>query len=210
MHLSDCFLKTMSYINCLLKSMDTKQPAYDEVEANIRELLKDSEAIAIRGSFSFDEYEQARFAICAWIDEAILNSAWNQKKIWAQNQLQQLHYDTPNAGEEFFDRLDVIELHQKGVREVYYLCLALGFAGRYYRKHDQYKLEQIKASNLKLLLGSSTELPPLECHDNPPESYPYYTTRKGKRKIQWGSYQFTALCLGAPTLLLCVLLYLIY
>lgn len=188
--------------------MDTQQPTYDEVEANIRDLLKDSEAIAAQGPFNFDEYDQARFAICAWIDEAILNSTWNQKKLWAKNQLQQLHYETSNAGEEFFDRLDVIGLHQKGVREVYYLCLALGFAGRYYRKHDHYQLEQIRASNLKLLLGSSTKLPSLECHDNLPESHPYYTTRKGK--IQRGSRQFTAICLGVPTLLLCVLLYFIY
>jgi len=210
MHLSDCFLKTISYINCLLKSLDTKQPAYDEVEANIRSLLKDSEACAAQGPFSFDEYDQARFAICSWIDETILNSTWNQKNHWAKNQLQQSHYGTTNAGEEFFDRLAVIGLHQKGVREVYYLCLALGFAGRYYRKHDQYQLEQIKASNLKLLLSSPTKLLPLECHGNLPETHPCYTTKAGKRKIQLGSRQFIAICLGAPTFLLCVLLYFIY
>lgn len=209
MHLSDCFMETMAYVTYLLKSVESKQPAYEEVKLNIRRLLTESEAFVARGTFNKDDYDQARFAICAWVDEAILDSAWNQKNFWLKDQLQRLHYNTTDAGEEFFERLSAIGLHQREVREVYYLCLALGFTGRYCNENDEYQLEQIKTSNLKLLLGSSVGLPSLERTDLFPEAYPSGTTELGKQKIRAGSRIVTAICLAGPVLLFCIL-YLIY
>src|SRR6185369_9056549 len=116
MHLSDCFMETMAYVTYLLKSVESKQPAYEEVKTNIRRLLTESEIFVSRGIFTRDDFDQARFAICAWVDEAILSSAWNQKSFWLKDQLQRLHYNTTDAGEEFFDRLSAIGLHQREVR----------------------------------------------------------------------------------------------
>jgi type VI secretion system protein ImpK len=199
----------MAYVTYLLKTVESKQPAYEEVKSNIRRLLTESEANLDRGPFTRDDYDQARFAICAWVDEAILSSAWNQKNFWLKDQLQRLYYNTTAAGEEFFDRLSVIGLHQREVREVYYLCLALGFTGRYCHKNDEYQLEQIKTSNLKLLLGSSVGLPSLERSDLFPEAYPSGTTELGKQKIRVGSRLVSAICLAGPVLLFCIL-YVIY
>jgi len=209
MHLSDCFMDTMAYVTYLLKSVESKQPPYEEVKSNIRRLLSESGTFVSRGLFSLEDYDQARFAICAWVDEAILSSAWNQKSFWLKDQLQRLHYNTTDAGEEFFDRLGAIGLHQREVREVYYLCLALGFIGKHCHKNDEYQLEQIKTSNLKLLLGSSVGLPSLERADLFPEAYPGKTTETGKQKIRVGSRLVTAFCLAAPVLLFCIL-YFIY
>lgn len=209
MHLSDCYMETMAYVSYLLKSVESKQPPYEEVKTNIRRLLSESEAFVIRDIFTRDDYDQARFAICAWVDEAILGSAWNQKSFWLKDQLQRLHYNTTDAGEEFFERLSAIGLHQREVREVYYLCLALGFTGRYCHKNDEYQLEQIKTSNLKLLLGSSVGLPSLERADLFPEAYPSGTAETGKQKIRVGSRIVTAICLAGPVLLFCML-YIIY
>lgn len=202
-------MKTMAYVTYLLKTVESKQPAYEEVKQNIRRLLTESEADISRGSFTREDYDQARFAICAWVDEAILSSAWNQKSFWLKDQLQRLYYNTTAAGEEFFERLSAIGLHQREVREVYYLCLALGFTGRYCHKNDEYQLEQIKTSNLKLLLGSSVGLPSLERSDLFPEAYPSGTAEIGKQKIRVGSRVVTAACLAGPVILFCIL-YLIY
>ena len=202
-------METMAYVTYLIKSAETKQPFYEEVKSNIRRLLTESETFVSRGLFTKDDYDQACFAICAWVDEAILYSTWNQKSFWLKEQLQRLHYNTTDAGEEFFDRLGAIGLHQREVREVYYLCLALGFTGRYCQKNDEYQLEQIKTSNLKLLLGSSVGLPSLERADLFPEAYPNGTTKIGKH-VNWvGSRLVTAICLAGPVLLFCIL-YLIY
>jgi type VI secretion system protein ImpK len=202
-------METMAYVTYLLKSVEAKQPAYEEVKSNVRRLLSESEAFVSRGLFTREDYDQARFAICAWVDEAILSSAWNQKSFWLKDQLQRLHYNTTDAGEEFFDHLTAIGLHQREVREVYYLCLALGFTGRYCHKHDEYQLEQIKTSNLKLLLGSSVGLPSLERADLFPEAYPNGSAETGKRKNRVGSRLVTAICLAGPVLMFCTL-YVIY
>jgi type VI secretion system protein ImpK len=209
MHLSDCFMNVMAYVTYLLKSVETKQPPYEEVKNDIRRLIAESEGYVGRGLFPRDEYDQARFALCAWVDEAILSSHWQQKHRWLNDQLQRFHYNTTDAGEEFFERLGRIGLHQRDVREVYYLCLALGFTGRYCNPGDEYHLEQIKTSNLKLLLGSSVGLPSLERADLFPEAYPSGTAEMGKQKIRIGSRLVTAICLAAPVLLFCIL-YLIY
>lgn len=209
MHLSDCFMDVMAYVTYLLKSVETKQPPYEEVKNDIRRLLTESEALVPRGQFPRDEYDQARFAICAWIDEAILSSHWHYKNRWLNDQLQRLHYNTTDAGEEFFQRLGSVGLHQRDVREVYYLCLALGFSGRYCSPGDEYHLEQIKTSNLKLLLGSSVGLPSLERADLFPEAYPSGSTEISKQKSLGGSRFITAVCLAAPLLLFSIL-YLVY
>lgn len=209
MHLSDCFMDVMAYVSYLLKSVETRQPPYEEVKNDIRNLLTKSEGYVTRGNFPRDEYDQARFALCAWIDEAILSSRWLHKNRWLNDQLQRLYYNTTDAGEEFFERLSSIGLHQRDVREVYYLCLALGFSGRYCNPGDEYNLEQIKTANLKLLLGSSVGLPSLERTDLFPEAYPSGTTELGKQRVQVGSRLVTAVCLAAPLLLFCIL-YLVY
>ena len=209
MHLSDCFMDVMAYVTYLLKSVETKQPPYEEVKNDIRRLLTESEGYVKRGLFPRDDYDQARFALCAWVDEAILSSRWQQKNRWLNDQLQRFHYNTTDAGEEFFERLKNIGLHQRDVREVYYLCLALGFTGRYCHPGDEYNLEQIKTSNLKLLLGSSVGLPSLERADLFPEAYPSGATELGKQKIRTGSRLVIAIGLAAPVLLFCIL-YLIY
>jgi len=209
MHLSDCFMDVMAYVTYLLKSVESKQPTYDEVKIDIRGLLSESEGDVTRGLVPRDDYEQARFALCAWVDESILSSRWLHKNRWLNDQLQRLYYNTTDAGEEFFERLGGIGLHQRDVREVYYLCLALGFTGRYCNPGDEYTLEQIKTSNLKLLLGSSVGLPSLERADLFPEAYPSGTAEFGKQRIQGSSRLVTAICLAAPLVLFSIL-YVIY
>lgn len=209
MHLSDCFMNVMAYVTYLLKSVELKQPGYEEVQKEIRNLLAKSEEHVSRGHVQREDYDQARFALCAWIDEAILSSRWLHKNRWLNDQLQRLYYNTTDAGEEFFERLNGIGLHQRDVREVYYLCLALGFSGRYCNPGDEYNLEQIKTAHLKLLLGSSVGIPSLERAELFPEAHPSGTTEVGRQRSQAGSRLMTAICLVAPLLLFGVL-YLVY
>jgi len=209
MHLSDCFIDVMAYVSYLLKSVETRQPPYEEVKNDIHRLLTESEAFVGRGLVSRDDYDQARFALCAWVDEAILSSPWLHKNRWLNDQLQRFYYQTTDAGEAFFERLASVGLHQREVREVYYLCLALGFTGRYCHPSDEYTLEQIKTSNLKLLLGSSVGLPSLERADLFPEAHPAGAPETCAGKSRTGSRLMSAVCLAAPVALFGIL-YLVY
>jgi type VI secretion system protein ImpK len=207
--LSDCFTGVMAYVSSLLKSAETSQPPYDEVKEEIRRLLFDSEALVSRGLVPRDDFDQARFAVCAWVDEAILDSRWLQKQRWLSDELQRFYYHTADAGEQFFQRLDGLGPQQREVREVYYLCLALGFSGRYCQPGDEQRLEQIRTANLRLLLGSPAELPCLEREELFPQARPRANPPGGTPQLTNSSRLAALVCLAAPVLLFGIL-YLVF
>jgi len=210
MHLTDCFIELIAYVVYFQKTVATKQPKYEQVKADILRLLTQSENCLKNDLFSREDYDHARFAVCAWVDEVILNSAWVQKNQWQKEQLQRIYYHTADAGEEFFERLNTLGLHQREVREVYYFCLALDFKGRYCHKGDEYLLEQLKTSNLKLLMGSSIGLPSLERAELFPEAYPIEAAESGRPKRQRFRFPIFTIASVAGSVLFFGLLLLIY
>ncbi len=82
MHLTDCFMDLVAYVVYFQKNAATKQPSYEEVKADVLRLLSESEKSLKKGLFTQQDYDQARFVICAWVDEAILNSSWTWKTRW--------------------------------------------------------------------------------------------------------------------------------
>src|SRR3984957_743886 len=76
----------------------------------------------------------ARYVLCAAIDEAVLSTPWGNQSEWGeQTMLVTLHRETW-GGEKFFDMLKKISgdpgRHIE-LMELQYVCLALGFAGKY-------------------------------------------------------------------------------
>jgi type VI secretion system protein ImpK len=210
MRLSDCFAELIAYTLYFQKSVENRQPPYEQVKADVLRSLAKSEDCVKKGLFPEDQYDMARFAVCAWVDEAILNSTWQEKEAWKREQLQRMYYHTTEAGEEFFDRLNTVDFYQKDVREVYYLCLAMGFVGRYIRKGDEFLLDQLKSNNLKILLGSSVGLPSLKRGDLFPDAYPTESAPAVPQKRRWHvTGLLIAACLAGPVLLYGAL-YLVY
>lgn len=78
-----------------------------------------------------EEVGEARFALVAWIDEMIQRSSWSGREDWKREPLQLQLYRTNRAGNEFYDHLAALRPDQNQAREVYVLCLALGFEGQY-------------------------------------------------------------------------------
>ena len=209
MRLTDCFIELVAYAAYFLRTVAKRQPPFDQVKADIQRLISECQESLNNGAFTQEDYDLARFAIFAWIDEAILNSSWKEKHLWQGEQLQRFYYQTADAGEIFFEHLNTLGPHQRDVREVYYLCLAIGFTGRYCLEGDEYLLEHLKTSNLKLLTGSSVGLPSLEKGELFPEAYPVESSEVLSPKEKKRFSTFTLLCLGAPVLLYSVL-FLIY
>ncbi|ABB30518.1 type IV / VI secretion system protein, DotU family [Geobacter metallireducens RCH3] len=207
MHLTDCFTELVAYVTHFLRTAAVRQPSYQEVRREIDLLLASGESCVRREGFSRDDFELARFAVCAWIDEAVLSSAWSEKSLWLREQLQRLHYNTTEAGEEFFTRLNALGLHQREVREVYYLCLALGFTGRFCKPGDEYQLEQVKTAQLKLLVGSSVGLPSLERTELFPEAYPAGAPAMAPARRRVGFSPLAAVCLAGPAVFFVILFF---
>jgi type VI secretion system protein ImpK len=96
---------------------------FEEFDRNAKALKIDPEDIAA-----------AKYALAAFLDEAILRSQWPGKERWADNPLQLQLFETYLAGEGFFEKLDALRGRGEAaaeVIEIYHLCLALGFEGKY-------------------------------------------------------------------------------
>ncbi|NVN91624.1 MAG: DotU family type IV/VI secretion system protein, partial [Desulfuromonadales bacterium] len=197
------------YVAYFKQNAATRQPPFEQVKGDIQRLLSESEAYVKKGAFSQEDYDQARFMVCAWVDEAILSSSWSQKGSWQREQLQRLYYNTTDAGEEVFERLNALGFHQQDVREVFYLCLALGFKGRFIHQGDEFLLEQLKLSNLKFLMGSSVGIPSLDRAELFPEAYPAHSVEIAPQRSKFRFSLVTISALVGPLVLIGVL-YLIY
>ena len=85
-----------------------------------------------------------------------------------------------------------------------------GFCRASHRKGDEYLLDQVKSSNLKILLGSSVGLPSLHRGDLFPDAYPTESAPVSTHKRRFHVTGFLILmCLAGPVLLYGSL-YLIY
>jgi len=209
MYLTDCFAELMSYVLYFRKTVERRQPPYEQVKSDVMRLLSQGEASVRKGEIPQEDYDQAKFMICAWVDEAILRSEWTHKSLWQREQLQRIYYGTTEAGEEVFDRLNSLGFHQRAVREIYYLCLSLGFVGRYCNKGDEYLLDQLRTSNLRALTNSSVGLPSLERTELTPEAYPTGPVGLEMGKVKSGFSLFTIIWLVGPVLFF-ALLFLVY
>ena len=207
MHLIDSFMPVIAYVVRFRSASAQDRPGFQEVKGEIRRLVAQSETTCRGAGIDPQAYDQARFMVCAWIDEALLASDWREKQLWQHEQLQRLYYNTTDAGVEVFDRLDALGPHNE-VREVYSLCLALGFKGRYIGPADRFLLEQLKTSHLMLLLESPAGIPSLETMELFPGAMVINPTAAPKPP-SFTIAPLTAIALSAP-LILFGLLYLIY
>jgi type IV/VI secretion system ImpK/VasF family protein len=139
------------------------QPAYEQVRQDIAALFQQEKGTARRQGILDKDVQEAAFAVVAWADETILkHTTWNHHHQWNTYPLQLEYYQTRNAGEEFFEHLEQLGATQQAIREVYYLCLALGFSGQYFLGlEDELKLTQMRheqARHLTLPVESVQEI----------------------------------------------------
>ena len=78
-----------------------------------------------------EDFEAALFPAVAWVDEVLLSLDWPGAREWPRRLLQKKHFNLSTAGIEFFKRLDQLGRDATERKEVYFLCLCLGFQGRY-------------------------------------------------------------------------------
>ncbi|MGH8559534.1 MAG: type VI secretion system protein TssL, long form [Methylococcales bacterium] len=76
----------------------------------------------------------ARYVLCTVLDEAVIDTPWGNQSGWAQQSLLSLFYKEVSGGERFFDLLKSLSQNpgkNRNLLELMYICLTLGFAGRY-------------------------------------------------------------------------------
>jgi type VI secretion system protein ImpK len=75
-----------------------------------------------------------RYLLCAALDEAVLSTPWGAQSEWAQQPLLVALHREAWGGEKFFDVLERLQrdpARHINLLELQYVCLALGFAGKF-------------------------------------------------------------------------------
>ena len=80
-----------------------------------------------------------RYALCAFIDEAVMLTSWGRHSSWSTRSLLSYHHNETWAGEKFFTVLARMQMDPEKYRDVLefkYLCLCLGFQGKFGQQPD--------------------------------------------------------------------------
>jgi type VI secretion system protein ImpK len=174
--LVDRFLPAAAFAALLAREPQMGDVPFETARADLDRLLTEAVDAALDPGEGYqpEEVQDALFAVCAFSDEAVLASSWPGRTEWLKQPLQRLHFDTANAGEEFYVRLAALcdlAATEKGlpgesglfedpdrraalreVLEVYAACLTLGFTGRHYGDKGRERLAAITRASLDRLM----------------------------------------------------------
>jgi type VI secretion system protein ImpK len=150
------FTDLIAYVIFFEASCHQQAPTLSELREKILALVNAQEEQAKASGVAMESFREARFAVLSWVDEMIQTSNWPHRTHWQHLMLS--YYSTLNAGEEFFRHLELLPSQANDVREIYYLCLSLGFQGKYAFGDDQHELRDLKQGLYKQLCGGNGDI----------------------------------------------------
>ncbi|KHJ50093.1 type IV secretion protein DotU [Vreelandella venusta] len=121
-----------------------------DVERLYRQVVDEIAAIEIE--LTEQGYDRAtllayRYVLCSFIDEAVMGMPWGRQSKWAEHSLLTRFHNETWGGEKVFSILARLQQEPQRYRdmlEFIYLCLCLGFEGRYrVMSHGREEYEQI-------------------------------------------------------------------
>lgn len=133
--------------------------------AQMKQALRVAEQEARSGGYSAEDVRQVIFAVVAFLDESALSCRNPAFSDWARLPLQAELFGHQLAGEVFFQELQSTLGRQDSsqvadVLEVYYLCLLLGFKGRYAAGGDLRSIMAMVRGKIQRVRGPSGALSP--------------------------------------------------
>jgi type VI secretion system protein ImpK len=147
----------------------------NDLRPKIAAMLEDFEKRAERYRFNHKIIQVSKFALASFVDETVLTNNFHLKEEWEKYPLQLEYFREQLAGDKFFEKLAAmlkqIEVTQDAV-EIYYICMLIGFKGRY-GVYEKEKLLQImqQTANALVKVGKikPTELSPHWLANDQPE-----------------------------------------
>ena len=125
-----------------------KHPDQAKLRANLRDQIESFETSAMSGEIPDSTVTPAVYALCALLDESAAATPWGGS--WIEKGLLQEMRGVTDGGEGFFKLLDEISLDAEAnadLLEFFYVCLALGFEGRYRQAEGgRQALDQVRNS----------------------------------------------------------------
>lgn len=131
--------------------------AVNKLQERLIHELKRFENRALGKGASRNQVDISRYLLCALLDETVLNTPWGGQSGWGHNSLSSLLFKKVVGGVEFFqiiDRLKQQPAQNQDVLELAYLCLSLGFEGKYRYTNDGPLTLERQREDLYLLIES--------------------------------------------------------
>ena len=116
-----------------LKHSDSREDL-DALNQTLNHGIKLFEAHALHSGAEPSQVMTARYVLCSVLDEAVVTTSWGNESEWAQMSLLSTFHNETFGGEKFFqllDRLSKNPVKHLPMLELMYLCLSLGFEGKY-------------------------------------------------------------------------------
>jgi type VI secretion system protein ImpK len=109
-------------------------PDLDRLRGAMVEAIQKFETEALASGLELRSLRAARYALCAMVDDIVLSTPEGTASSWTRQSMTSIFHDEVVGGERFFEILDQMQKdlgHHEAVVELMYLCMSLGFIGRY-------------------------------------------------------------------------------
>ncbi|MEK9148523.1 MAG: DotU family type IV/VI secretion system protein [Candidatus Desantisbacteria bacterium] len=144
---SQLFLFLVSFRHKIRKGVAV---SVSEMRSRLGRIFDDHEAIARQDVRLWNLYKRVKYPLAALADEIILTSQWEHAQEWAEELLEKRFFNTSIAGSEFFklteELLESNFPHKDDIEvgQIFYICLSLGFKGKYNEDAQELRSFQIR------------------------------------------------------------------
>jgi type VI secretion system protein ImpK len=147
----------------------------EDFRARMKQALAEVATTAARRGYTSGDVQEGTFAVVAFLDEAILTAPDSSAANWVGKSLGEELFDQRSAGELFFKRLESLRTNRDSrdlaeILEVYYLCLLLGYEGKFAggSKGELLQLMANLRDRIERILGRDPEFSPDTTLSNEP------------------------------------------
>jgi len=163
----DLCTPAFAYTAILPRQAGESQPNYQQFRDQVVEALRKVEADAPEQGIDPEDARQACYALCFFVDSQVAVSEWEGRSQWSMEPLGIVLQQDPEGGVNFFNRLESLGDRQKAVKEIFLVCLSLGFRGRLAELEPAQQAAQLTELKKEIVRGIRPE--PLE---KQPELFP--------------------------------------
>ncbi len=124
---------------------------YDDVETlrlQCVDLIKAYEHALRSTNVTAEDIQLARYCLCSFMDETVLNTPWGGDSVWASESLLSTFHNETFGGEYFYTLLESAlqyPAEKQQLLELMYLCLTFGFVGKMkVEAQGEQKLEDLR------------------------------------------------------------------
>jgi type VI secretion system protein ImpK len=181
-------------------------PNAQEVHDQLDSLLLSAREQALAEEIPHERFREALFPVVAWCDERFANlPAWKANHDWRPLMLQKKTFKTSLAGVLFYEQLESLSKDDNELREIFVLCLSMGFLGRYSQHPNDPDLIKLRLVHYKLVRPIKANSENSSDEHLFPEAYRVLSAEGHQNKKKLHRRRFLTLAILGPILLIIAL-----